>query len=729
MALFGAAVVLRLWRADLTVPFRYSLIDDTKFYLLLIKSIIDHGWFLTNHSLGAPFGQQLYDFPQSADNLNLLLIKLLGLIWPQPGTVADLFFLLTFPLTGVAAYFAMRRCGVSIVSAAVCSSIFAVLPYHFFRSDSHLFLSAYYGLPLAAYLYVRVALGESLFELGPARRGWKRWVTRQNGESLLICLIIGSTGIYYATFAVVLLAGGVVLALVARRGRASVLSGIAAVAMIVVVLGANLSPTLIYQARHGSNPVVTRSASEGDSLSMSIAYLVLPPLHDQVAPLRAITRSYAVRTPPRGYCEQCYESLGTVGTVGFAWLALVLVAACIGAPWLTRVSRVSRVAAAGAAISIFFGVTGGLSSLVRVFVSGDIRAWNRLSVLIAFFALLAVAQLLDAAWRPLAARRRGGWLYAALLAVVLLFSVYEQTSTYYVPPYRTDASQYRSDALFVRGIEHTLAPRAAVLELPYVPFPEGYQPSFAVGQTDPYNPEFNFEYEPARLYVHSTGLRWSYGAMKGRVQDWVAELAAKPLAAILAAAPAAGFQAAVIDQRAYPQPLLASIRRVLARTLSESGLLSADGEFVFYDLRPYGQRLQAAHSAAQMEALRNAVLHPLRLTCAPGRLSIFNPGLTAHTATLIGQATGGGQLGLAVSAPKGATSTLQVARASGAISEPITVPPGMTRVSITGQAGAQLIAPTVLDGAFDPFAGSSATATAIRPGILGPPCLRVAAGG
>jgi hypothetical protein len=29
------------------VPFRYSVTDDTKFYLMLIKGIIDNGWVFT----------------------------------------------------------------------------------------------------------------------------------------------------------------------------------------------------------------------------------------------------------------------------------------------------------------------------------------------------------------------------------------------------------------------------------------------------------------------------------------------------------------------------------------------------------------------------------------------------------------------------------------------------------------------------------------------------------
>ncbi len=54
LALTGAVIVRQLWRADLTVPLRYGAVDDTKFYLMLVKGIIDHGWYLTNSSHGAP---------------------------------------------------------------------------------------------------------------------------------------------------------------------------------------------------------------------------------------------------------------------------------------------------------------------------------------------------------------------------------------------------------------------------------------------------------------------------------------------------------------------------------------------------------------------------------------------------------------------------------------------------------------------------------------------------
>src|SRR6201992_3405745 len=98
LALAIALWALKIWDAQLSVPFRYSEVDDTKFYLLLIKGILAHGWFLTNHNLGAPFGQQLYDYPQGADNLDLFTLKLIRLVSPHPGVVINVFLFVTFVL-------------------------------------------------------------------------------------------------------------------------------------------------------------------------------------------------------------------------------------------------------------------------------------------------------------------------------------------------------------------------------------------------------------------------------------------------------------------------------------------------------------------------------------------------------------------------------------------------------------------------------------------------------
>ena len=731
LALAVALWSLRIWDATLSVPFRYSEVDDTKFYLMLIKGILDHGWFLANHNLGAPFGQQLYDYPQGADDLNLFTVKLIGLISPHPGVVINVFLLLTFVLDAAAACLVARRLGISPATSIVCAVLFALLPYHFFRSDSHLFLSSYWSLPFTAYLFIAVLDDRPLF----ARRaagGRARWLSITTVATALMCIVIASTGLYYAVFGLIMIAAAVLLKLLVARRLRPLIPGVAAFALVAVVLVANLAPTVVYHAEHGGNSTEVHSASQGDSLSMSASYLVLPPLHDRIAPLRHVTEHYANVTPPHGYCEQCYESVGTVGDIGLVWLLVIAFGSLAGAAFVARLARVHRWAALGVAVVLAIAVTGGLSSLTRVFVSNDIRAWNRMSVLIAFFALLSVGLLLDRllglirrrAARERALARLGPVPGLLLLAAVLAFGIADQTSRFFVPNYARDANEYHSDGRFDAAIERTLPKGAEVMELPYVPYPEGYQPFMAPGQTLPFSEVTNFEYELGRPYIQSHGLSWSYGAMKGRATNWSAQLAPKPLDLSVTGATAAGFDGLTVDPAGYPGAV-PQLRAALRRLLHAPPRPSPDGSLWFYDLRPYARRLRATHTAAQLAALRDAVVRPLRLTCATGRLTVFNPSVNATRATVTADLAGGGR-GVTMLTVDGRAVVVGSDRR---VHVPVTLAPGATTVKIGARASSpalRLVAPAVVADAFDPFASGADSSP--MTGIVGPPCRSVGVG-
>jgi hypothetical protein len=735
LSLAIALWALKIWDASLSVPFRYSEVDDTKFYLLLIKGILAHGWFLTNHNLGAPFGQQLYDYPQGADDLNLFTLKLIGLVSPHPGVVINVFLFVTFVLDGAAACLVLRRLGVSPLVSIVCAVLFALLPYHFFRSDSHLFLSSYWSLPLTAYLFIAVLDDRPLFTRSPSGGRVRRLLTPPSIATVLMCLVIASTGLYYAVFGLVMIAAALLLKLFSQRRLAPLLPGLAVFALVLVVLIGNLAPTAVYHAQHGGNSAEVHSASQGDSLAMSASYLALPPLHDRIAPLRHLTEHYANVTPPHGYCEQCYETVGTTADVGLIWLLVVALGSLAGAAFVARVSRLHRWSALGVTVVLAIAVTGGVSSLTRVFVSNDIRAWNRMSVLIAFFALLTVGLLLDRllVWiRARGARDRrlarlGPWPGVLLVIAVLVFGVADQTSRFFVPNYARDAAEYHSDAALDATIERTLPPGANVMELPYVPYPEGYQPNSAPGQTLPFSEITNFEYELGRPYIQSHGLSFSYGAMKGRATNWAAQLAAKPLAVSVIGVTATGFQGLTVDADGYPDSgpvVVATLRRLLGVRPH----YSADHTFLFYDLRPYARRLRAGHTAAQLRALRAATLYPLRLSCSTGRLTIVNPTSTRQRAVLAAGVTGGGGAGALRLSVRGQPL---VSGHGTRLRVPLVLTPGTTTVSVSGPSddasGApRLTAPAVIAGAFAPFlrgvSGGPLT------GIVGPPCRSVPVG-
>ena len=90
-----AAWYFQIRNGGLGTPITYR--EDALYYASITKSIIDHGWYLKDLSLGVPLGRFAYDYPLGSDNLNLAVIR--GLTWlsSNPFVVNNVFLLLTFP--------------------------------------------------------------------------------------------------------------------------------------------------------------------------------------------------------------------------------------------------------------------------------------------------------------------------------------------------------------------------------------------------------------------------------------------------------------------------------------------------------------------------------------------------------------------------------------------------------------------------------------------------------
>jgi phosphoglycerol transferase len=769
VSVLAAALVLNVGAGHLSQPWNYASEGDTKFYLLLIKGILVHGSYQVNPLLGAPFGLQLYDFPQGGDNLSLLLIRALGLFSHNPAWVLNVFFLLTFALVAVSAFAAFRLLGVSVGASIVGASIFALLPYHFYRGESQVLLSAYYGVPLGALLFMRVWVEPGLFgqrRAGTPAGSWSaragRWLSGTTLLTIACCLVVGSTGLYYAVFAILLLLAGSALALFVGRGRAAVLSGVLAAALIGLTLAANISPTLSYRAAHGANAQIKRTTIEADQFGLRLSDLLLPVEAHRLAPFSKINQRY-IEATSTGYCEACYENLGVVGSVGFLWLgliALVSIAGVLGAgiagarAGKARVSSflaarmgarsMYRPAALGVSLSFALATIGGLSSLIAFFVTRDIRGWNRISLFIAFFSLLAAMLGLDAMLRRLTARvaTRAAAIgaAAAVCAALLALGIADETSSIFVPKYTKDAKQWASDATFVREIEARMPRGAAIFQLPYVPFPEGYGAT-GTSVSAP-NPNFGTTYELARGPIHaSDALRWSYGAMKGRPADWQAPLATQPLYLSLAAAAAGGFDGLWVDPHGYSATARPRLVPVLERVLGVYPLLSPAHDLQFWDLRPFAARLARTRPAAQLALLRATTLHPLRTACGTEGIELTNPSTQTREAVLAMRiymhATH--PLALEIHYPDGVKERRSLAATPVLIRRALALPPGTSTIdfSLVGRpeplqpriSGPVVERPTLTEPALVPFLAPppgqpGSSAARIQAGFAPPACLQ-----
>src|SRR5262249_44470361 len=117
-------------------------------------------------------------------------------------------------------------------------------------------------------------------------------------------------------------------------------------------------------------------------------------------------------------------SLGLVGSAGFLGLLAVMLlrGRCHTEPQLADGLAILNLAA------ILLGSVGGFGPLATFLGLTWIRGYNRISVYIAFFALFAVALVLQQAVRRWAGSDRGKMALAGLLALLLVGGILDQTN-------------------------------------------------------------------------------------------------------------------------------------------------------------------------------------------------------------------------------------------------------------------------------------------------------------
>lgn len=595
-ALAAATFSLQLWNANLNVPFSYG--SDALLTEMLIKSVISGGWVWTIHALGAPFGTQFYDFPVATDNLNWMVMKVLGLGTSNPATVDNLFFLLTFVTDAIAAYVVLRWMRISIAVAAMIAIVYSDSPYHLLRGETHLLLSSYAAVPIGAYLMLSIMRGSSLVSrrAGPRRKGVRgavnEWLTGRNAFTALLCLMIGSLGIYYAVFTLLLVPAAAVVTGLARRSWRPV----ADAAVIVVLIGGmcfvNDLPSIIYTREHGKNHLVAdRLPQESELYALKFVEMVLPVPNHRIPALRHLRHKYDSTTPVPS--EDGQQSLGIVGALGLCWLFALALAVVAGvgrnAEWLTR----HRHLAFAALTAFLIGTLGGISALIGYLITPQVRGWDRISIFIAFFALAAVGLGLDA----LRSRMRRAWWIFPALGVVLVVAIYDQSTLGAIPQYASNQRAYDSDSAFVARLDRMLPRGAMIYQLPYITFPEN----------GPVN--LMLDYDEGRGYVFSSHLRWSYGAVKGRPHDWANAAQALPLPTLLDGIAAAGFSGIWIDRYGYTDGGKA-IEQSIRALVGTAPIQSHDGRLLFFDIRPFAARLRATMPALSLQSLSDAILHP-----------------------------------------------------------------------------------------------------------------------
>lgn len=518
-AIVALVIALLTWHKSLLhlqVPI--ELAGDTVSAHYIMKTVVDHGWYLVNPDMAAPFGATMYDYP-IPEPTSFSFIWLMGRLSKNPFVVFNIFYLAGFVSVAWAACWAFVRCGIARPLALAAAIAYAILPYHFLRF-SHVFLASYFAAPIFCCYALRLALGDDHLSISPARITW---------ATLILLAIAAGGGVYYAFFGCIFVAAGAVYGAGRRGDTATLRIGAAYVGVIVAVIALSLLPNFFYHLTHGGNPLVAnRSPAGAEIYGLRITQMLLPTVGERTPWARQLIDSYNQTAPLVN--ENSTAALGIMGSIGF------LVALAVFLFGVRR--RFPVLSATGALITagVLYATIGGFGALAAFLLIPDIRGLNRISVFIAFFGLFALMFLISKV-----PRRRYGHLVTGIAAVaVVIVACADQIPTHAIPirhAARRKAAYNEQQTAF-DNLQVAMPLGTAVYELPYVFFPE--------------SPGREGSYTLFVPYLYTHGFRWSFGGMHGRLPDlWnerVSHLTGNAFASALAGS---GFGAVYVDGMGY----------------------------------------------------------------------------------------------------------------------------------------------------------------------------------
>lgn len=590
-----AALVYRVWGRSWATPFVHS--GDAMAHLALLETV---GWTGTpapNDRLGAPHGVDWVDMPSGADRVHLVLLRALRAITGDTVVAANLYLLLAIVLVGLAAYVVLRWLRCTPLASGVAAVVFAVAPTQFARAGvGHLFLLAYFAVPFTVYLALwasgGLGNGSARGDVVPdrARGSWREWVV-----PIGLMLLIGSSSAYYAVFgAIGIAATGAVVAL--RRGswRAAARPALVAAGTMGVVV-VNVAGEAL---RRGGDAGV-RVPLDSDSFGLRLAQMLLPIRDHRVSPLADwADGAYRIAAPgDRG------APLGLLALVGVAavgvWCVRNLGRGTPGPSVLTdgvegRSGVVARLGVLLLSV-VAFAVTGGIGMVLATLGLTQIRAWSRMSIMVGFIGVAALAMCLDGASRRWAPSRPLRWSVALVLVGVALF---DQFGTSSLPSESRNAERWEADRELAADLQAELPDDAMVFQLPVGTFPAEL-PMGEIQANDLLGP-----------HVAGDGsLRWSVGAMSGRGGDWQRSVAALPTEEMAAHLAAAGVAAIAVDRRALDEGDELEVE--LTEVLGAPAFVTSDGTRAWYDLAPLREEMVARDGAAAVAERGGAVTRPV----------------------------------------------------------------------------------------------------------------------
>ena len=214
---------------------------------------------------------------------------------------------------------------------------------------------------------------------------------------------------------------------------------------------------------------------------------------------------------------------------------------------------------------------GGFGSMFSFLIVPIFRGVNRISVFISLSSLTVFFLFFQHVLETLFKNNTKNYL---IIITVLFIGIFDQTFKIPLSYHEKNKMVYLSDKYFVEKIEELMIPGGAVFQFPYMAFPE--VPPIGGVET----------YGLARGPINSNKIKWSYGAIKGRMADDLFKvLSEQDITKQLEIIRSMDFNGIYIDRRGFTDQGLQIERQIEKFWGYKPNIVSLDNNLSFFLIR------------------------------------------------------------------------------------------------------------------------------------------------
>lgn len=574
----------------LDIPISYG--GDNMEYNLMTKTMIETGWWMENPRIGAPGILEMYDYP-IGNNLDLFIMKIMSIFTNNYAVIMNLYFILGFFLTAICSLYTFRQLKIAYPIGVFGGILFAFMYYHFNKISQYNLLS-YYMVPLMVLVILWVFQGELFFFRKTERKsGIVKYNLALSPKAILVVviLLLTSTHSYYAFFGLVLLGVATLWSYTRTYNLIFLLNGVISCIMLAIFSVLNKISSILYSFFNGSSYVFTyRYPFEAEVYGMKLIQLILPTPGHNIPFLANIAQNYTEHRPLVN--ENITASLGTIATIGF----LILLFWVFIREWPSLQKRLASRSITMDHLSVLsiaavlIGTIGGISAIIAE-IFPEIHGYNRISLYISFFAILAICLLLQLVFESKKKITLFCPLFLVFLLIFLSFGIFDQVPAgFALTPGSDREKEFLADENYFNQIEDIMPKGASIFIIPDIGGFPNSDPPGKIKNLDSMKP-----------YLHTSTLKWSYPTMKGRLWDnWQVKVITSSPAELLKSLYSVGFTGLLMDKYGYKDKG-AKISGIITNLTGARSFESANGRYAFYDLTAYMEKKKDGKSQEEFD--------------------------------------------------------------------------------------------------------------------------------